>query len=314
MHFFSKTTIALTVALAAFSDATSHGRHRYRHFNRQDSSLSVPLSTGYATPTSSMGEAPAKKPVDTALAGMTSSPAPMGTGTNPKPTPQDPSCTVITSVVTYTLGPGNSVTSYTYTTSVPITHETRTVIPTPVGPQSSVPPTTTRTTTTTSTSTSTEWVTVSEVCTSASQGAPGSAQTKAPENPAGNPGPAPTSAPQPPAGAPGPDNTCPCTCPPPSTVTVTQATATVTATVTQATATVTVTVSTESKPTKAQEAEAGNHTSAMKSPDQATPPFPSPKPTHPAHPSHPPHHSHPSQGMPHGTGSPAYHFPTGLAY
>ncbi|EZF26627.1 hypothetical protein H112_01179 [Trichophyton rubrum D6] len=295
MHFFSKTTIALTVALAAFSDATSHGRHRYRHFNRQDSSVSVPLGTGYPTPTSTMGEAPAKKPVDTSLPGMTSVSVPTGTGSNPKPTPHDPSCTVITSVVSYTLGPGNSVTSYTYTTSVPITHETRTVIPTPVGPPSSVTPTT-RTTTSTSTSTSTEWVTVTENCTSASQGAPGSAQTKAPEKPAGNPGQAPTNAPQPPAGAPGPDNTCPCPCPPPFT-------ATVTATVTQATATVTMTVTT---PTKAQEA--GNHAPAVKSPDQATPQFPSLKPTHPAHP------SHPSHGMPHGTGSPAYHFPTGLAY
>ncbi|EZF28596.1 hypothetical protein H109_00782 [Trichophyton interdigitale MR816] len=292
MHFFSKTTIALTVALAAFSDASSHGRHRYRHFNRQVSSVSVPLSTGCPTPTSTMVEPPAKKPVDTSSAGMTPVSVPTGTGTNPKPTPPDSSVTVITSVVSFTLGPGNSVTSYTYTTSVPITRETRTVIPTPVGPPSSVPPTT-RTRTQTSTSTQTEWVTLTEACASPSQGGPGSAHTKAPENPAGPPSQAPTIASQPPAGPPA-DNTCP----PPTTVTVTQATATVTKTVTIT-----------SMPTPAQEAE--NHAPAVKLPDQVTPPFPSPKPTHPTHPPHP---SHPSQGMPHGTGSPAYHFPTGLAY
>lgn len=334
MHFFSKTTIALTVALAAFSDASSHGRHRYRHFNRQVSSVSVPLSTGCPTPTSTMVEPPAKKPVDTSSAGMTPVSVPTGTGTNPKPTPPDSSVTVITSVVSFTLGPGNSVTSYTYTTSVPITRETRTVIPvssfwhihskstktnisrqTPVGPPSSVPPTT-RTRTQTSTSTQTEWVTLTEACASPSQGGPGSAHTKAPENPAGPPSQAPTIASQPPAGPPA-DNTCP----PPTTVTVTQATATVTKTVTivsphrelpqQNTLNIHSLTSDyqTSMPTPAQEAE--NHAPAVKLPDQVTPPFPSPKPTHPTHPPHP---SHPSQGMPHGTGSPAYHFPTGLAY
>lgn len=125
MHFFSKTTVALTVALAAFSEAASHGRHRYRHFNHQ---VSVPLSTGYPAPTSTVGEAPAQKPVDTASAEMTSIHVPMGTGTHPKPS-QNPSVTVVTSTVTYTLGPSNSVTTYTFTTTASLALETRTVSP-----------------------------------------------------------------------------------------------------------------------------------------------------------------------------------------
>lgn len=138
MHFFTKTSVALTVALAAFSDATSHGRHRYRHFNRQvgSSGVSVPLSTGYPAPTGTAPAPPAQKPADTSSAGITSIVVPTGTGSSPKPS-EYPSVVEITSTVTYTLGtgPSASVTTYTFKTTAPLAIETQTVIPVSLKPR-----------------------------------------------------------------------------------------------------------------------------------------------------------------------------------